>query len=114
MLPDEEPPFPPDEPRAGSTPAPLTLGLSSDDLEALRQALGAHARGVRPPAAPLQRLLRQASDSARAHGHTAERLLVDFKLVWYALPEVRALRPAQQQELLGELVTLCIRAYYGE
>lgn len=115
MLPDEEPPTPPTAGSDYSTgDAPLTLGLSPARVQELRAALGAHARGQRPPSAALQALLREASDAARMRGLAAERLLVDFKLLWYALPEVRVLRPAQQQELLGELVTHCIRAYYGE
>lgn len=115
MLPDEEPPAPP---TAGTDhsigDAPLTLGLSPARVLELRAALGGHARGQRPPGAALRALLREASHAARTRGLPAERLLVDFKLLWYALPEVRVLRPAQQQELLGELVTHCIRAYYGE
>jgi hypothetical protein len=67
---------------------------------------------VRPAAADLHALLREASALARQRGTSAERLLVEFKLLWYALPEVRALRPLQQAEALGELVTFCIRAYF--
>jgi hypothetical protein len=93
---------------------PLTLGLAPERLRALREALGAHAQGVRPPAAELQGLLREASEMARQRGITAERLLVEFKLLWYALPEVRTLRAPQQAETLGELVTRCIEAYYSE
>src|SRR5690349_19716754 len=99
VLPDEESPQDP-----GSTPggfgasdhASLTLGLAPDRAQSLRHALAAHARGVRPAAGELQALLHEASVSARARGITAERLLVEFKLLWYALPEVRALRPPHQ------------------
>jgi hypothetical protein len=117
VLADEEPPFTPDASPSGSSGSPteptLTLGLPPVRLQALRVALAEHARGHRPPGAELQGLLREASDNARRRGITAERLLVEFKLVWYALPEVRALRPPQQSEALGELVTACIRAYFG-
>jgi hypothetical protein len=116
VLPDEEPPYDPG-PTPGNTASsaspPLTLGLTPDRAGALRTALADHARGQRPPADELQALLREASAAARTRGVTAERLLVEFKVLWYALPEVRALRPSQQSEGLGELVTCCIRAYFG-
>ena len=118
MLPDEEPPYDPGDTPSGShgapDAAPLALGLAPERASALRQALAAHARGVRPPAAELRALLRETSEAARRRGITAERLLVEFKLLWYALPEVRALRPPQQGEALGELVTVCIESYYAK
>ena len=116
VLPDEEPPYDPG-PTPGppdASPAPLlTLGLPPARAAALREALSEHVRGGHPPAEELQALLQEASASARARGIPAERLLVEFKLLWYALPEVRALRPPLQSDALGELVTLCIRAYFG-
>jgi hypothetical protein len=117
VLPDEESPHDPGTPPGGfgtSDHASLTLGLDPERAHALRRALAAHARGVRPAASELQALLHEASASARARGITAERLLVEFKLLWYALPEVRAQRPPLQTEGLGELVTLCIRAYFED
>ena len=118
MLPDEEPPFTPGDaspghPGPSSEPA-LTLGLPPGRIAALRTALAEHARGRRPAAEELQALLHEASATARDRGITAERLLVEFKLLWYGLPEVRTLRPPQQTEALGELVTTCIRAYFGD
>ena len=117
VLPDEEPPYDPGvQPGAsGASGHPhLTLGLAPDRAQLLRDALAAHARGGRPAAHELQDILHEASASARARGITAERLLVEFKLLWYALPEVRALRPPAQTDALGELVTLCIRAYFED
>ena len=115
MLPDEESPHDPGTAPGGfgaTDHASLTLGLAPDRARALRDALAAHARGVRPAASELQALLHEASANARARGIPAERLLVEFKLLWYALPEVRALRPPHQTDALGELVTMCIRAYF--
>jgi hypothetical protein len=119
VLPDEEPPYAagdatPQSGEAVTDASPLTLGLAAERVRALREALAAHARGVRPPAAELQALLRDASAAAHHRGIPAERLLVEFKLLWYALPEVRALRGPQQSEALGELVTICIEAYYSD
>ena len=117
MLPDEQPPHDPGAQPGGfgaSGHQSLTLGLAPARAQALRAALVAHARGSHPAAHELQDLLHEASANARARGITAERLLVDFKLLWYALPEVRALRPPQQTDALGELVTLCIRAYFED
>ena len=117
MLPDEQPPHDPGTQPGGSGASvheSLTLGLAPSRAQALRAALSAHARGSHPAASELQDLLHEASASARARGITAERLLVEFKLLWYALPEVRALRPPQQTDALGELVTLCIRAYFED
>ena len=117
VLPDEESPHDPGASPGGSGASDhqsLTLGLAPGRAQALREALAAHARGNHPAASELQDLLHEASASARARGITAERLLVEFKLLWYALPEVRALRPPQQTDALGELVTLCIRAYFED
>ena len=82
-------------------------------MDALRAALAGHARGE-PISEALCDALRLVSRDARVHGITAERLLIDFKLLWYALPEVRTLRPQQQSDGLAELVTLCIREYYAK
>lgn len=116
MLPDEEPPHDPGTTpgSSGASSAPtLTLGLTPARAEALREALAEHARGHHPAAAELQALLHEASATARARGIPAERLLVEFKLLWYALPEVKALRPLQQGDALAELVSFCIRAYFA-
>ena len=117
MLPDEDTPHDPGPApgAAGATSAAsLTLGLDPARAHLLRQALADHSRGGRPAVGELQSLLHEASANARTRGITAERLLVEFKLLWYALPEVRALRPPHQADALGELVSLCIRAYYDE
>jgi hypothetical protein len=89
------------------------LGLSAATVAALRSALVDRARGV-PPEEPdaLRDALRRAGEEARARGVTAERLLIDFKLLWYSLPEVRAQRQGQQSDLLAGLVTACIQEYY--
>ena len=106
----EEPPHqsgddsPSDRPADGGTPAPM---------DALRAALAGHARGE-PISNALSDALRKVSRDARVRGITAERLLIDFKLLWYALPEVRTQRPQQQSDGLAELVTLSIREYYAK
>lgn len=105
----EEPPHTPDQPASPDTPSPD--GGTRAPMDALRAALAGHARGE-PISDALVESLRRVSRDARTRGITAERLLIDFKLLWYALPEVRTLRQQQQSDGLAELVTLCIREYY--
>lgn len=122
MLPDEPPPSSDGDTPHGSTSdggpaarssAPIGGALSDERTAALRTAFAAHARGDGLPPEALRDLLRDTGAEARARGLTAERLLVEFKLLWYAIPEVRALQSRRQSEMLGELVTLCIREYYA-
>lgn len=114
VLPEEPPEYGTADPPAGaSEPTARASGLPSAHVAALRAEVGAWVRAPQPAPAGLRRLLRDLSAEARANGVTAERLLVEFKLLWYALPEVRALRGQQQSELLAELVTVCIREYYA-
>lgn len=121
MLPDELPDELPSQDSHHAAPgassaAPgdgTALGLSPERVDALRHALGSWARGEEPPPGALRDLLCAMSVGARADGIPAERLLVEFKRLWYALPDVRQQRAPQQAERLAELVTLCIREYYG-
>lgn len=107
VLPEEPPP-----PPGADVPGDAYATGDARPLDTLRTALAGHARGE-PVSDAMCDALRAVSRDARARGITAERLLIDFKLLWYALPEVRTLRPQQQSDGLAELVTLCIREYYG-
>ena len=81
-------------------------------MDAVRTVLAGHVRGE-PVGDALRTALREVSHEARRRGVTAERVVIEFKLLWHALPEVRTMRPQQQSDGLAELVTLCIREYYG-
>ncbi len=86
-------------------------GLSRSAVRALRQFLNAHREGWR-----LERRLataaRMAAEDARQQGLPPERMLVVLKGAWGALGEVHRLPPLDARDLLSELVTLTIHAYY--
>ena len=109
MLPDEPPNRSGDDAPASPTPS---ADRPSAPMLALRVALAGHARGEAVSDA-LREALREVSRDSRRRGVMAEHVLIEFKLMWYALPEVRTMHPQQQSDGLAELVTLCIREYYG-
>jgi len=54
--------------------------------------------------------------TAEAHAKSIlpEQLLIILKDVWYALPNVASMRdPAEQSRLLRQVVTICIKEYFG-
>jgi hypothetical protein len=93
--------------------SPSSQHLDPDTVTALRTALSSSiARGGLPP--DLHDLLCRAADEARGKGISAERLLLILKDIWHSLPEVAgaASRDAEN-ELLQQLITRCIQAYYS-
>jgi len=99
-------------------PAPT---LSSGGIDALSRVLREHAphalTGVTPDecaAAELRAAARLlAADARAAHPGCAERLVIELKVVWRTLPEVRRL-PAggEREEVWYRLVRLCIEEFY--
>ena len=87
--------------------------LSEETLAALRAALVRHLHHS-PPAPDLHESLIALAREARRKSIHAEQLLVVLKEIWSALPDVRnATNPRDQSVMLQQLVTICIREYYG-
>jgi predicted NACHT family NTPase len=95
-----------------SSPPPSSR-LDDELLAALRVALRGSEQDSEHKSALQGTLLRVATE-ARARDILPEQLLVRLKEIWSSLPEVRAMRDAQQQaRLLERVVTMCIREYYN-
>jgi hypothetical protein len=95
-----------------SSPPPSSR-LDDELLNALRIALRGGENGAEHASA-LQASLLLVATEARARDILPEQLLVRLKEAWSSLPEVRAMRDAQQQaRLLERVVTMCIREYYN-
>ena len=90
---------------------PPSSRLDDELLNAIRIALrGSDAEH----ASALQASLLLVATEARERDILPEQLLVRLKEAWSSLPEVRAMRDAQQQaRLLERVVTMCIREYYN-
>ena len=87
--------------------------LAEDTIAAVRSAL---VRYVDAPSDGdgLRSALHALAAEAHAKSVLPEQLLVRLKEAWSSLPEVRAMRDAQQQaRLLERVVTMCIREYYN-
>lgn len=88
--------------------------LSPESVLALREAFRRHLSGPSDDAAvEVSAALSQVCSEARREQIPAERLLVAFKGIWSALPEVRQMPPHQAADEVRSLVTLCIERYYG-
>jgi hypothetical protein len=86
--------------------------LDDDTVAAVREALR-HYLADGTESGALQAALKRMSAEARERELRAEQLLVLFKDVWGALPEVRAMTDsATQIRLLQRVVTMCIKEYY--
>jgi predicted NACHT family NTPase len=95
-----------------SSPPPSSR-LDDELVNALRLALRANGNDAEHASA-LQGALLLVATEARARDILPEQLLVRLKEAWSSLPEVRAMRDAQQQaRLLERVVTMCIREYYN-
>ena len=95
-----------------SSPPPSSR-LDDELLNAIRIALRGNATDVEHSSA-LQASLLLVATEARARDILPEQLLVRLKETWSSLPEVRAMRDAQQQaRVLERVVTMCIREYYN-
>jgi hypothetical protein len=58
-------------------------------------------------------VMRELCATARRDGTRAEELIILFKKVWSDCPEVRTLPRESSTRLFDEVVTLCIKEYYG-
>lgn len=85
--------------------------LSAESVAELRTALDAFVRDRQGE--PLQHALRRVAIEARERSIHAEQLLIALKDVWYGLPSLRDADPEQGTHLLQQVVSACIRQYYG-
>ena len=98
-----------------NTPPEGMPAVSESTVAALREALTRHARRHEADAGELRRELGAFAAEARASHVGPEKLLVLFKGLWAALPEVRAAADrAEKNRVLERLVTICIEEYYRE
>ena len=87
--------------------------LSEETVAALRAALVRYMRNP-APGPDLHEALTALAREARRKAIHAEHLLIIFKDLWSALPEVKGARnPREQNAMLQQLVTLCIQEYYA-
>jgi hypothetical protein len=92
---------------------PPSSRLDEELLNAVRLALRGHEHDGEHSSALQASLVRVATE-ARARDILPEQLLVRLKEAWSTLPEVRAMRDANEQaRLLERVVTMCIREYYN-
>ena len=95
--------------------SPEPRALSEQTLAALRRAVSSH-QGRRADSDESVRLAVDAVVAeARQRNMRAEELILAFKAVYNALPEpIAAAARAEQLRLREQLITACIKAYYGE
>lgn len=95
--------------------SPEPRALSEQTLAALRTAVSSH-QGRHADSDETVRLAVEAVVAeARQRNMRAEELILAFKAVYNALPEpIAAAARAEQLRLREQLITACIKAYYGE
>lgn len=85
---------------------------SPETLELMRAALSRYLRGEDKDEQVCEALEALAKE-AQERKLNAEHMLVAFKELWAAMPEVRAIkREADERGLREHLITLCIDVYY--
>jgi hypothetical protein len=87
--------------------------LDDESIDAVRVALRAYLNDSEDPRLLSPALVALATQ-ARERAILPEQLLVVLKDVWGGLPEVRSMTDSREQiRLLQQVVTLCIKEYYG-
>ena len=90
--------------------------LSPDAVAELRDALQHWVRDERASDGPLRDALHAIAAEAREHGIRAEELLITLKTTWFEVggaPTAPHSVTSSDHKRLDELVTACIKAYYG-
>ena len=90
--------------------------LSPDAITKLRVALEHWVRDEEASDSRLRDALRDVAAEAREHGVHPEELLVALKTTWFEIggaPSTPQSTTSSDQKRLDELVTACIKAYYG-
>lgn len=95
--------------------SPEPRALSEQTLAALRRAVSSHQGRHADSAAAVRLAVDAVVAEARDRQMRAEELILAFKAVYNALPEpITAAARADQLRLREQLITACIKAYYGE
>ena len=98
-----------------SAPGPVYRPLSPETLDVLRSAVVSHWQNADTNDDALRAALARVATEAREKSLRVEEVIVAFKALWSAIPEL-ASTPARSDDaqLRERLVTMCIKAYYGE
>ena len=100
-------------PRHGPSPK---ARLSPDAITKLRVALEHWVRDDEASDSRLRDALHAVAAEAREHGVHPEELLVTLKTTWFEIAGASSApqsTTSSDQKRLDELVTACIKAYYG-
>ena len=98
-----------------SSPPEESRPIEEATIVGLRDALTRQIKSGASDGADLRCALERLATEARCKKIGAEKVLVIFKQVWHAMPEVRlATDRAEKNRVLERLVTICIEEYYRE
>jgi hypothetical protein len=89
--------------------------LSEEVVAALRAAIVKHSREPGAVQAELKSALDRVAAEAHQRQMLPEDLIIAFKALWETLPEMQSIGGgADELRLRERLITLVIKAYYGE
>ena len=98
-----------------SSPPEESRPIEEATIVGLRTALTRQLQRGSDESRELREALERLASEARCKKIGAEKVLVLFKQVWHAMPEVRlATDRAEKNRVLERLVTICIEEYYRE
>ena len=94
--------------------SPEPRPLSDETLQVLRTAVLAHLERKPDPERGLEQAVAAVVDEARKRSMRPEELIIAFKALYATLPDppTTAAR-AEQLRLREQIITACIRAFYG-
>lgn len=76
----------------------------------LETALRLHAKESPLACEDIKSAIAKVCTDGKSRGAQAERLIVELKRAWYSVPESAG---HQKAEVISQLVTMCVREYYG-
>jgi hypothetical protein len=89
--------------------------LAQETVDAVRRALERYAREPAEAGPSLRAALHELAHEARLAAVPPEHLLIVLKRTWHDLPNVaNASDQAEQTRNLQTVVTMCIKAYFGD
>jgi hypothetical protein len=92
---------------------PTSAGLSESTIGALRHAIQIYVDQDSPDGA-FRTAVRMMCEDVHRESLPAEQLIIAFKGVWQALPEVQRIpRGGEREHLLERIVTMCVEEYYS-
>jgi hypothetical protein len=94
--------------------SPEPRPLSDETFEVLRTAVLAHLGRKADPEGGLEHAVTAVVDEARDRSMRPEELIIAFKALYAILPDPQTTAArAEQLRLREQLITACIRAYFG-